>query len=132
MATRFVIKTTNGVERRIRIGKHLAENAAYRQKHGLTLAPEIDSAPIVDTVEIVEPKTIVPVDENKIVPLIDTYEEEDSTIQEDVLLMTVEELQDKYMRDDWVSLGKEMGLKGNLSNTGEAKLITRIKNKLEE
>lgn len=128
MATRYVIANRGGKETRLRISDSLAKSAAYMNKHQLKLAPEVPSIPLkTESKEETNNKT-------------DAWPKTDAQpnastltdIKEDTVSMSVDDLKDKYVKDDWVHLAKSLGMKGNHSNTGEEKLITKIKNKLEE
>jgi len=119
-----VIRTDkDGAERIIGISDRLANNAAYMHKHNLRLVPALSEPAVNPTPPVAEIEVDVVTPE---------FKEEIKDIREDVLSMGVEELQEKYERDDWVSLAKSLSLKGNHSNTGEVKLITKIKAKLTE
>jgi len=91
-------------------------------KHQLKLAPEVPSiSSKTESKEETHEKTDVQPNASTL-----------TNIKEDTVSMSVDDLKDKYVKDDWVHLAKSLGMMGNHSNTGEEKLITKIKNKLEE
>jgi len=118
-----VIKTRNGQEVITGISERLAANQAYMQKHGLRLVQEIK-----EPIKTEEPKveaTPEVVGEIQLEPQI-------IDIRTDAVDLAVSTLEGKYHKEEWVALGKELGLRGNVKGMKEATLINKIKEKLAE
>ena len=155
MATKYVIRTDNDKETRLRVSVKLANDVAWLKRNNLRLAPEISAptagtsfddfkAKVEATGEAHKRATLVKAAKaageklEKAIAVgiteaaIESTDTEPKSIRDNVNSLSTEELVGIYNIDDWVALAKELKLKGNLSRTGEVKLINRIKDKLAE